>query len=221
MTSETRNLIKNCDFNQVNDVMQIIIALQEEDDVSSKMPFKNGFKILRNLCAHTPSVVMSTMTRQKGSGIDRIVYDKPDAEDMSISNIEIVICLLKMYELTRDEAYKLFAFKYMKVFYSSVPTCRVYAFPEIDRNNYLRTFFNIQTESWRVFGLPKTVATDDSWLAGVYRNNEKLFWRIAVPNMVLLLLSYLDNVESKLRDGHFTDDGYAEFICRVYEKINV
>ena len=221
MRDETRKLIRDLDYRQVSDILQIIIALQEEDDVWNKVGFKNGFKLFRNLCAHTPSDVISKLNSIRGTGVDKVFYPKGDREIVSISTMDILVCLLKMYILSKDEHYKIFAYKFMCLIYGENYSCIVYDFPVIQKRAVLSIFFVLQESSWKRYSYPKTVVMEDTWMVEVCRTNEKLFWRIAIPSFTLLLTNYLMHVGRQACMGQCTDDFYAEFICTIYERMNM
>ena len=53
MTNRTISMINDfAETMKINDIPAIIMAMQEEDNVSNVLPFPNMFKRFRNMCAH-------------------------------------------------------------------------------------------------------------------------------------------------------------------------
>lgn len=199
MTEHTRDLIK--DFADTKDIAllpSIIIGMQEEDDVANTVQFKNCFRHLRNVAAHEPSIIVSQIKAGTNIGCQKIMLLPPEGssfQGVGLDFVQLSACLLDMYRITKESAYVIFLQALIDTLYrvASFKYCKAdcsFTFKRVGStdawllNNYIK-YCDFMYEK---FNEIKPISVSDPFVAGVYKGNKKVFWKLAIPNMMNFLL---------------------------------
>lgn len=223
MTEQTRSVLSK--FNTSLDISllpSIFIALQEEDDVMNKVGFKSVFKIIRNLAAHEPSNLVQQLQKARKSGDTKLNIISETAKNgfYCIDVINITMCFLKMFKLTGDTVYLALAKNWFKTFLGYNESANSYVVSAIhEDHDCLKNFLLLQQASWNTKKRIKTVFEGDQWMCGLIKENNSLFWKIAVPNIADLIQDFFAEYESN-RIPVYSVKGIVSFICEVYERQN-
>lgn len=222
MTEHTRSLITNfADSHDITLLPSIIIGMQEEDDVANTVQFKNCFRHLRNVAAHEPNIIVSQIKSGTNVGCQKIMLLPPEGSNfqgVGLDFVQLSACLLDMYRVTRDTAYVTFMKALVDTLYqvASLRYCKQeykFIFQRIGMgdawllNNYIK-YCNFMYEN---FNEIKPISISDPFVAGVYKGNKKVFWKLAIPNMMnFLLFICSDCVDTYKMDT-------VEFFTEVYK----
>ena len=186
----------------------IIIGMQEEDNVSDTVSYKNCFRLLRNLAAHEPGTLTTQIKGVYNAGNQKIVFVPEELRgDIVVDLAQFTLWMMDMYKKTGEAAYIKFAMTLMQILmpYSigimreTNCTLDIGSKPSSmsDAEWATREFLKLQNIWYESYGLPKTVNVKDDYFSELLRSNPKLFWKIAVPNMMWLLLFLFYNTPAK------------------------
>ena len=198
MTQQTEDLIKKfCETRDLMLVPSIIIGMQEEDNVGNVIHFKNCFRQLRNIAAHEPATITSQINTGLNVNNTKLVFTSKDTEILTVLSIEqFTAWMFDMYMITSNIAYIVFWKTLLKVLY-----------PSIYKENYTEDKFQFDSDVSRIlpeygrlinymydkFGELWPINIGDPYIRKMIVENPKVFWRMAVPNMFIIIKLFLNN----------------------------
>lgn len=230
MTSQTKSLIdKFANNKDISLIPSIIIGMQEEDNVSNVIQFKNCFRQLRNISAHEPSVITSQLLDKDNKMCNRVIFIPKDAEvatKVVLSTVQFTAWMFEMYLRTNDKEYLIFWRTLWRILYPkcSQPSGVKFKFYEnanyTEVSNMIRTFLRWQNYMADTRNMQRVVSVRDDYMTDILNCNIKLFWRMAIPDMITVCnvfasgdidLTDINNIKSfvyffKVREGDLKDD---------------
>lgn len=199
MKEYTLDLIKAfAKSEDIKSIPAIIVGMQEEDNVSDVISFKNCFRQLRNLAAHEPATIVSQLITNDNLMNTKIVFvGEVDGEGqekkVTMDTIQFTAWMFEMYVKTRNLGYLSFWKHFMNIIYPYCKENQVSAGYEfnVETLGLLRAY-----GSWRDYRLEKhnevkPINLLDPYITKNYSENPKLFWRLALPNMYVFIESFL------------------------------
>ena len=193
MTEQTRKLISKFSITfDVSLVPSIILNMQEEDNVSNTIQFKNCFKQLRNLAAHEPHTITTQLLSKNNKGNTKIVLTSSKLGDVCKLIIDInqfTAWMFDMYVITDEVSYLRFWKTLCRIIYPFLnhkpESFNDYFEFNLDRHgnsaNLYLAYANYLMEKKNV---PKVFSVEDTYVADMYGTNRKLFWRITIPDFM-------------------------------------
>ena len=189
MTEQTRKLITKFSLTfDITLVPSIILSLQEEDNVSGTIQFKNCFKQLRNLAAHEPHTIITQLLSKNNKGNTKIVLTSTKLGDVCKLIIDInqfTAWMFDMYVISDEVSYLKFWRTLCLMIYPFINTKSGTFEFNLDRHgnsaNLYLAYSNYLMEKKNV---PKVFSVEDSYVADMYGSNRKLFWRITIPDFM-------------------------------------
>lgn len=230
MTGQTRALIdKFASSGDITLIPSIIIGMQEEDNVSNVIQFKNCFRQIRNLAAHEPAVIISQIMNSDNRMCNRIVFTPTNEEvatKVVVSMVQFTAWMFEMYTRTMNTGYLIFWRALWRRLYGKCAAPSNVKFSFYDGPNYtdtasmVRMFLRWQTYMAETRNVQRVVSTKDDYMTEILNSNIKLFWRMAIVDMMSVCnvfasgdidLSDIHNIKSflhlfKVREGDFKDD---------------
>lgn len=217
MTGQTGSLITSfVEARSSHLIPSIIIGMQEEDDVSNRIQFKNCFKQLRNIAAHEPSTLTTQLMNESNKGCQTIVfkttYTNLDKNTLTVDMVQFTAWMLDMYMITRDRNYLMFIKTLIRILYPAafkkyqekvqpVFSAEPLGKSKVDSwclSQYLlwQKYMNIH------YGDIRPISTIDPFIVNMFQDNKRVFWKMAVPNMMDLVLfifgSNVNDVKSNI-----------------------
>lgn len=193
MTKQTIDLIAK--FHADNDLTLlpgIVIGMQEEDDVSSRVPFGGSFRVLRNICAHEPNTLVEYVSARNHRDYTTHTI-QASTGSCCLCMYQFITMMYYMYIMTLNSSYLLFTDGFVRLM---LPTRyrakRTFILPSIidcsDRGR-LSAFQLIQSMSNAYSGRMLEYNPEDQRKQEMYQNNPRLFWKLVVPDITDFLLS--------------------------------
>ena len=197
MTKHTEELIKKFTRSlDINTIPSIIVAMQEEDDLSNIISFKNCFRQLRNIAAHEPVTIVSQLCTGDNINNVRLVFTTETNATVCLDVIQLTGWLFEMSIIKQNIAYLVFWKSLMKVLYPTIPYVTgdaagslVFKEPERDLMKCYRIWLQFMSQNYYFV---KPLNTSDPYICTLLEKNVKLFWRMAVPNMFDFLKCYIN-----------------------------
>lgn len=200
----------------IDSLPSIIIALQEEDNVSEATGKRNCFKLLRNMAAHHPAELIEQLKESEGCGAQRIVM-KTEQKSIGFDILAVSLALMEMENITGDAQYSMLVQALLGIFYGKI--FEKYAnvtnpFIFVKQGStvpLIANFLAWQEYMYEKFGRVKTISAKDEYQCSMYLGNPKVFWKVAIPDMGELLIF----IFSKATEG---DQGEGKkFILNLYD----
>lgn len=218
MTEQTIELIKTfAKDKDLRHVPSIIIGMQEEDGVSAAINYRNSFRLLRNFAAHEPNVLVSQIVSGDNKGNAKIAFigRSEDVEDRVIVwMVEFAVWMFDMYLITNNMAYLVFWKTLMSVLYpmNVKPSGKQFKFYPVGEENLLAVFLRWQEYMVETRHLQKAISKNDPYIIRVYKTDVKTFWRIAIPDMMLLCNVYASG------DIDLKDKANIEWFLKLFQE---
>lgn len=216
MTETTKSLIK--DFQAYGDLRLlpgILIGMQEEDKVSEVIEFSNCFKKLRNIAAHEPDTLISQIQFFSNTGCQKLVIATRDHMVVTVDMVQFTAWMLNMYQLKEEFFYIIFLDTFMKLIY----TRAIERMQDVEGNKSfvfnqtpLKDYLNWTSYMYKEFGFIYPIADTDPYILKIYREDQKLFWRIAYPDMMLLVIFFMSNRVS------FSNKSNIDYFLWIFKK---
>ena len=197
MTETTRNLID--DFQMRQDLRllpSIIIGMQEEDKVSEIIEFGNCFKKLRNIAAHEPDNLISQVQLFIDTGCQKLLLVTKDNIIITVDMVQFTAWMMNMYQLVNEFYYIIFLISFIKLLYPKAikrmensDSISQFIFHQIPLRGYLCWIKYMYYE----LGITYPIASADPYIIKIYKEDQKLFWRIAIPDMMQLVIFLVSN----------------------------
>lgn len=231
MTDQTSSLILT--FIKTHDcklLPSIFIGIQEDDNFSNIVRFKNCFRLVRNLSAHEPNTITSQINAGDNYYNSKITFI-PESGEMEkrvvVDIIQFTVWMFDAYLLTNNIAYISFWLHFMQFKYPHLIEARKKQKDEqfiFDSNAYpgglMGMFLEYQRYSSKYLNRYKTVSPEDPYTLSMYTTNTRVFWRIAFPHLMEVINLFADdhiNVRDKRnimglielyreREGVYEDD---------------
>lgn len=204
MTAHTEELIKSFSKSlDVNALPGIIVALQEEDNVSNVIDFKNCFRQLRNIAAHEPATIVSQIAVADNVNNTKLVFYAENDNVVVMDTIQFTAWMFNMYILTKNIAYLAFWKAFMKLVYPAIPVAEAVVQDTLQfsdaSSEMLDNYDKWQTFMFDRYKVMQTINTRDPYITTMFRENRKVFWRMAIPDMFMLVRCYVDGSVSLRR----------------------
>ena len=207
MTTQTEDLIKKFSMNgDLNFVPGIIIGMQEEDNVGNAVHFKNCFRQLRNLAAHEPATIVSQIKAGTNSNSTKIVLvSQIEKNTIGFSIEQFTAWMFDMHVITGNIAYLVFWKSMLKVLYPNVYNESLmnttFKFGS-DTTKLLSEFGRVSEYLIEQYGELWHINIKDEYVANMFKTNPKVFWRMAIPNMFVIIKLYLNGlIDIRNRDN--------------------
>lgn len=216
MTEQTKSII--ADFGKTLDLKylpSILIGIQEEDNASEIISFRSCLRMLRNLAAHEPFTITSQIMDEKNKGASKIVF-RPKEDTLKtrvvVDMAQFTAWMFELYIVTSSREYLTFWKALMHLKYQSRKSNsvkRAFNFnPEDYKNGLLSMFLSLQEYLWQELGMVKTISAIDPYAIQLYQNNIRVFWRMAVPNMMDIVMLFFDGAIDYTNKGNIS--GYLK-----------
>lgn len=213
MTKQTIDLINKFyeELNPIN-IPGIIIGMQEEDDVSNKVPFGGSFRVMRNICAHEPSTLVTYLSDAEHR--DYTTHTLQTAIGVCyLCMYQFLTIMYHMYVSTGNSAYLNFAQGFAKLM---LPTRyaakRIFIMPGVidcTSGSRLSTFVTIQMVSSKISGRMMEYNVKDSRQREMYATNQRLFWKLVLPDITDFLLAGIS------RNGTVHDMSIYKYLVNI------
>lgn len=200
MTERTRNLIANfAKTPSFEEVPNIIIALQEEDNVSDVVCMPNYFKRMRNMCAHEPANFVACHKSAHNKDCNTLVFTSNTSEVFCVKLYQFTAWMFMMYKITKQAEYILFWLVFCKLTVNA-KSCmknRISLDVSISRDfrDWYRTFEakllqrgvkNIRNNNYMDVNLNK-----------IYGEDPKHYLRIVLPDLMsIVYLMLADDIDA-------------------------
>lgn len=201
MTEQTRGLISS--FAQEQDIIkvpEIILRLQEEDNVATVLRYKNCFKAIRNMAAHEPSTLCEQLASKENRGNQRIVLRTKDEKVVVVDMLAFIVWMFDMYLQTEEAAYLAFVKAVMELLYPNAikrfSLKQPFLFTKAANGGMLDTYVKWVEFLYEHYGIVKPISIYDPYITNLYRENFKVFWKVAVPDLMsMACFLFTDNVD--------------------------
>lgn len=216
MTGHTEELVKKfAKYKDITDIPGIINAMQEEDNVGSVIGFKNCFRQLRNIAAHEPATITSQIATGDNSNNTKLVFQSETGAVIVLDTVQFTAWMFDMYKISHNIAYLVFWKTFMCVLYPKVATEEPSAALDFTGLNsrLVRVYDTWANYMYENYGQLKTVNITDPYVVNLFKENPKVFWRMAIPNMFDFVRCYLNGAVS-LRNEENIDTLLALFKVR-------
>lgn len=196
MTEQTRSLISEFAAHPgFGKVSYIILSMQEEDGVAEALRYKNCFKALRNIAAHEPEVIARQLVSSDNYGNQKVLFETSDGTIVVLDMLQFAIWMFDMYLLTKEKAYiqfivTLYHLMYPEAFRRFTGSPK-FKFKVVNGTGLLVTYDAWVSMMYRVYGVIRPIALSDPYICKLYKENKKVFWKVAVPDMMNLICFYL------------------------------
>lgn len=215
MTEHTINLVKEfMNTKSFTYVPGIIIGMQEEDNVAGVLHFKNCFRILRNIAAHQPAVLVEQIDKGVNKGNSKIVFkavNEGEPVTVVLDMVQFTVWMFDMYKHTNESAYLIFWYGLMTALYPSMLSVHKrskekFSFDVKKHGGLYKLFVDLQEFEYKEFGTIKALSIEDPYYVSLYKGNPQLFWKIAFPDMVNILKLFVSGVVDWMDMGNI--DGF-------------
>lgn len=187
MTDQTRKLVDK--FSLTKDITlipSIILSMQEEDNVSNTIQFKNCFKQLRNLAAHEPYTIITQLLSKGNKGntkISLISMKLGDAYKLVIDINQFTAWMFDMYMKSSEISYIKFWQALCQMLYPCL-NCKsgTFEFNTVKYNSLAELYLAYSEYLLKYKNILKVFSLNDTYVADMYGTNRKLFWRITIPD---------------------------------------
>lgn len=203
MTKQTFNVISSFVKSQdIKLIPSILIGMQEEDDISNLIDFRNCFKILRNLAAHEPDTLTSQLLTGNNQGNSKLTFNTDSGlleHRVVVDMVQFTIWMFDAYRKTKNDAYLRFWKAFIKLLYPEINNRlnrgvqKFLLDPEAYKSGLLGMFLAYQKYCYFTLGKIKTIAPEDPYVCQLYQNNIRVFWRVAVPDMMDIVLLFAED----------------------------
>lgn len=200
MTERTKKLI--LDFykkGDVNVLPSIFIGIHEEDNISNEIPFKNCLRVLRNISAHDPVVITGQLLEERNLNSSKVTFiQKSGIDSMDFITLDLAQFFTWMVAASKVTG----CIEYLVLAKALVQI----ACPCIKRGSHTFTTVRARGETvldvykkmvvhiTKVLSLPRPVSFDDAYLKRLYIENQRLFWKICVPDMMNIVSVYVNDI---------------------------
>jgi hypothetical protein len=198
MTDRTKRIIDQYRVSRdIHLLPSIVIGLQEEDGVANVVQFKNCFRQIRNLAAHEPDTLVTQLLNTDNRGSAKIVFIPKQDETNNrvvLDTIQFTAWMFDMFLRTREFEYIIFWETTLEILYTKQKSGELVKSAlnmENHNNDMLKWYLNWQTLMWEKKGVPRIIATKDPYVINMYQTNVRVFWRMALPNLMELVLMML------------------------------
>ena len=195
MTLQTTKLLDNFHTTLDTSLLPgIIIGIQEEDNVSNIAPFGGCFRTLRNISAHEPDVLVRYL--KDPSNHNYATHSISTSSAVSYVCVHHILAILYyMYCATSNRYYIMFASDLMKIMmpdYADKP--RTFVFASVHSSSesvLLPTFSMLQDIAFISNGRLRYYNPKDCRQAEIYNSNQRLFWKLVIPDITEFVMSGL------------------------------
>lgn len=210
MTENTQQLIiKFAKTLDVSVIPSIIIGMQEEDDLSATIKYKNCIRALRNIAAHEPNVIVSQITAPVNMGSCKIVF-VPKSESMddrvSVDFAQFTAWMFDVADSTDNMYYIVFWEAMARVLYKGIYGTKVAERMSFnigtDKDALIRKVSEVQSFLWSKRGKLKCFQSDDPYMNKLYLTNTCIFWRVVVPNLMDIVSLFIDGTFDDRNKGN-------------------
>lgn len=187
MTDRTINLINSFSKTlRIDDVLHIIIAMQEEDDVAGVLPFPHMFKRLRNLCAHDPANFAEQLKKQVNKNCAVISFKSDIADSFTIQLHQFTAWMFYMYQETCIPEYILFWHSFYRLMCPAIGNIKyeksmMFGFDK--KKETKEWLIEFESKALELFGRVRNYNKEDEYYNRIYHENRQLFLRLAVPSL--------------------------------------
>jgi len=196
MTEQTKKLIDQFRLRRdLTGVAYIILSMQEEDNVSEVLRYKNCFRLLRNMAAHEPETIAQQLMDETNLGARKIVFTRVSGEVVVLDMLQFAVWMMDMYLQTSTAEYLIF----LKVLYSILYKQAIASFEKTELFQFrirgeaglLHAYADWMTYMHKYYGCIKPIAVTDPYVTSLYKENRKVFWKVALPDMMMLACFYM------------------------------
>lgn len=215
MTEATKSRIREFSKSKkLTDIPYILLSMQEEDRVSEVIRYKNCFRTLRNIAAHEPGVIVEQIVSKENEGNQKIIFVTMDENKVVCDMLQFAVWMMDMFILTDNIEY----LRFLKVLYQILYTKSIqkffgteeFRFKIIKETGLITSYVNWVDYMYDHFGIIKPIAIRDPYITKLYDSNKKVFWKVAVPDMMNLACFYMS--------GHVNllDKINLKYFCMLY-----
>lgn len=221
MTDNTKRLI--IEFGETKNTKLlpgIFIGIQEEDNVAEIISFKNCLKLVRNIAAHEPAVLVNQIVSPDNIGSSKIVLQPlSSSEDVQkrvvLDMVHFTAWLFDAKLILDNVAYlvlwkHLIDFMYPDMCRQLKPSKQFLLYEEAHDGKAVRMFVNLQEYMWEEFKEVKTIGVNDPYTIRMLMENPKMFWRLAIPNMMEIVKLFASDSIALTNDNNL--NGYIKLL---------
>lgn len=215
MTEATKIRIQEFAKNKkLTDIPYILLSMQEEDKVSEIIRYKNCFRALRNIAAHEPEVIVEQILSKENIGNQKLVFVTADESVIVCDMLQFAVWMMDMFMLTDNMEY----LRFLKTLYQVLYTKSIqrfsgteeFKFKIINETGLITSYADWVNYMYYHFGIIKPIAIRDPYITKLYDTNKKVFWKVAMPDMMNLACFYMS--------GHvdLLDEINLRYFCMLY-----
>lgn len=198
MNKETKDAIREfAESLRISKFSTAILYMQEEACISDKCSFKNCFKALRNISAHEPGTFAREFSKERNRGVQRITISTDAGYMVLLDVVQLAAWLIDMALREREYAYIEFLYSTYKMLYPEQIVESTLEKPIVCSVDFMKDcvgeYYKLSNILYEQLGILKPIAEDDPYAVNLLKENPKIFWKLAVPDMLRFTCVFLSN----------------------------
>ena len=195
MTNRTISMINDfAETMKINDIPAIIMAMQEEDNVSNVLPFPNMFKRFRNMCAHESANFVEQLQKAVNKDCAVLSFTAQSIDNFTVQLHQFTAWMFSMYEITGTPEYIQFWYTFCKIICPATASKRYAQSMKLgltadkDISDWLIEF---EQKVSNLYDEMSNYNPEDGYFNRIYVENKQLFLRVMIPNLSSIVCMFI------------------------------